>query len=223
MDLVDAACDQLDDRLRRTGSLSFDSLVAAARDAVRDDPDLVATLRAQYRVALIDEFQDTDPAQWELFRTVFADDPTGDAVGEPAGGAAGSEHGRCTLVLVGDPKQAIYAFRGGDVYTYLLARDTADRQRLGVNHRSDASVVDAMNALAEGQSFGEPAIAYEHVDTSPRHRDRSLRVDDRCGPRARSAPAARGRRLRSGRARSCWSARPGSGSPRTSRMSRSSC
>lgn len=186
VELVDTACDLIDERLRRTGSLSFDSLVAAARDAVRGDPDLVATLRDQYRVALIDEFQDTDPAQWELFRTVFADDPTADAAGQAtdgqAGGAAVGERGRCTLVLVGDPKQAIYAFRGGDVYTYLAARGTADRQRLGVNHRSDASVVDAMNALADGQAFGEPEIAYERVGASPLHDGRSLQVRDQAAP-----------------------------------------
>ena len=70
-----------------------------------------ASLRERYRVALVDEFQDTDPVQWEIMRRAFGD---GDA----------------TLVLIGDPKQAIYAFRGADVYAYLdAARRPATRPR----------------------------------------------------------------------------------------------
>ena len=63
----------------------------------------------RYRVVMIDEFQDTDPAQWQILLRVF--------------------HERSTLVLIGDPKQAIYAFRGGDVITYLAARTVAIRSR----------------------------------------------------------------------------------------------
>ena len=59
-------------------------------------------LRSRYQVVLVDEFQDTDPVQWEVVRRAFGD-------------------GQTTLVLIGDPKQAIYAFRGADVYAYLEA------------------------------------------------------------------------------------------------------
>ena len=161
VELVQATRDEVDSRLRLTGGVSFDSLIATARGAVRSDDDLVASLRDQYRVALVDEFQDTDPVQWEIFRKLFAEDDRPDP---------------STLVLVGDPKQAIYAFRGGDVYTYLAARHLADQRVLGVNQRSDAPVVDAMNALAAGQAFGEEEIAFETVQPSPRHAGRQLRV-----------------------------------------------
>ena len=67
----------------------------------------MARLRERYRVVLVDEFQDTDPIQWEILQRAF-------------GG------GGVTLVLIGDPKQAIYAFRGADVYSYLEAAKAAD-------------------------------------------------------------------------------------------------
>ncbi len=152
---VTEAVDVVDERLRRSGGLSYDSLLSTVRRAVTDSPELAAELRRQFRVALVDEFQDTDPVQWEVFRTVF-------------GGRDSA------LVLVGDPKQAIYAFRGGDVYTYLDARRTADVQALDTNQRSDRPVVEALNALADGQVYGEPEIAYQQVAASERHAGRRL-------------------------------------------------
>ena len=70
-------------------------------------PAAAARLRERYRVVLVDEFQDTDPVQWEILRRAF--------------------HGHSTLILIGDPKQAIYAFRGADVYSYLDAVGQADQ------------------------------------------------------------------------------------------------
>lgn len=67
-------------------------------------------LRARYRVALVDEFQDTDPDQWTIMRLAFA-------------------HEDSTLVLIGDPKQAVYSFRGADVYAYLDAARHANAVR----------------------------------------------------------------------------------------------
>src|SRR4029450_9117943 len=78
-----------------------------------------ARLRRQYDVVLVDEFQDTDPVQWDILRRAF-------------GG------GDVALVLIGDPKQAIYAFRGADVYAYLDAAKAArTRETLSINRRSD--------------------------------------------------------------------------------------
>ena len=85
---------------------------------------------------LVDEFQDTDPAQWEIMRRAFAD--TG-----------------VTLVLIADPKQAIYAFRGADVYAYLeAARAAGARATLRVNWRSDQGLIDAHDALLAGVKLG---------------------------------------------------------------------
>jgi len=105
----------------------------------------VERLRARYRVVLVDEFQDTDPVQWEIMRRAFG------------GGGA-------TLVLIGDPKQAIYAFRGADVYAYLDAARAADeRATLEVNWRSDQGLIDAYDALFGGSRLGHEGIVYRPV------------------------------------------------------------
>jgi exodeoxyribonuclease V beta subunit len=112
---------------------TFDDLIDRVADAV-DGPQgdaLVAALRAQYAVALVDEFQDTDRRQWRIFERVF-----GAGSGAPA------------LFVIGDPKQAIYGFRGGDVETYLAAKESAEEAPpLSQNFRSRPSVLRAIAAL----------------------------------------------------------------------------
>ncbi len=111
--------------------------VADAMDGVHAGM-LVERLRAQYAVALVDEFQDTDPRQWRIFERVF-----GAASGEPA------------LYVIGDPKQAIYGFRGGDVETYLAARATAvEAPPLALNFRSRPSLLHAIAALYDHAEAG---------------------------------------------------------------------
>ena len=108
---------RLERRKREAGLFDFqDMLTLVARSLDGDGArarGLIATLRARYRYALVDEFQDTDEVQWQIFRQLFFDD----------GGAQ-------RLTLVGDPKQAIYGFRGADVHAYLRARQR-DRGRAG--------------------------------------------------------------------------------------------
>lgn len=104
-----------------------------------------ARLRERYRVVLVDEFQDTDPVQWHILRHAFAD--------------AG-----VTLVLVGDPKQAIYAFRGADVYAYLDAAASADTHAdLAVNWRTDQRLIDAYDLLFADVRLGHEGIIYRQV------------------------------------------------------------
>ena len=120
-------------RKRRGALLGYDDLLAELADALQDD-DAPARIRMrqQWSVVLVDEFQDTDPVQWDVFSRAFA------------------TPGK-TLVLIGDPKQAIYGFRGGDVHTYLAAVTTAATAcSLPVNHRSDAPLVDALQVLTCG-------------------------------------------------------------------------
>jgi ATP-dependent exoDNAse (exonuclease V) beta subunit len=97
--LVARSLGVISDRRRRSGTLSFDDLLTDLRDALRspEATGAVEALRSRYKVALIDEFQDTDSVQWEIFSRLF--------------GGPGSS---TTMVLVGDPKQAIYSFRGAD-------------------------------------------------------------------------------------------------------------
>ena len=114
-------------RLQSGRLFTYDDMLTRLRDALADPdrgPAAAARLRERYRVVMVDEFQDTDPVQWEILRRAFV--------------------GFRTLILIGDPKQAIYAFRGADVYSYLDAVAAADARRRPwrTNWRSDAALVD---------------------------------------------------------------------------------
>ncbi len=131
---------ELERRKRRRGILSYDDLLTRLAAAL-ESPDSPAATRMHQRwsVVMIDEFQDTDPVQWQVVERAFS--------------------GRSTLILIGDPKQAIYAFRGGDIVTYLHAARTAgERRTLGVNWRSDAALVDRLQTVFGGAELGDPDI-----------------------------------------------------------------
>jgi exodeoxyribonuclease V beta subunit len=140
-------------RRKRAGRVhGFDDLLRLVCGALRRDEagTLAAALRASFRAALIDEFQDTDDVQWDIFRRAFAD----------------PGH---RLVLIGDPKQSIYAFRGADVEAYLAARGTAaTRWALDANWRTDGALVDALHALwgAHPAPFAEREIGWRRVRAS---------------------------------------------------------
>jgi exodeoxyribonuclease V beta subunit len=169
--LVQRAVRSVDAHRRRHGSRGFTDVLTDLRDALRR-PDTaaaaIAALRARYRVALIDEFQDTDPVQWAIFSTLFTDPPG--SPGDPP-----------SLVLVGDPKQAIYAFRGANVHTYVDAVTSpgGSIRSLATNHRSDGAAVRAVDALLDGLSFGSEEIAFAEVAATPEHEHR--RLTDRAG------------------------------------------
>ena len=132
-----AARQELAARKRRLGVYSFDDQLLRLRDSLRGDASgpRLARLRARCAVVLVDEFQDTDPVQWEVLHAAFA--------------------GHVPLVLIGDPKQSIYAFRGADVEAYSAAVDAAgQRYTLDRNHRADAGVVRAVNALFHNVTLG---------------------------------------------------------------------
>ena len=128
-DLADRVRSELPGRKDDQGRWSFDDLIYQLREALRRPGSALADrIRERFKVALIDEFQDTDPVQYEIFSTVWA--------------------GHDGLFLIGDPKQAIYSFRGADVYAYLKAVQQAEaRATLPTNHRSDQGLVSAVNAL----------------------------------------------------------------------------
>jgi exodeoxyribonuclease V beta subunit len=113
---------------------SYDDLLLNLHKALHDDENgdrLAAHLRARYPIALIDEFQDTDPVQYGIFRRIYA----------------GTDQ---SVFLVGDPKQSIYSFRGADVYSYLAARrDAQASHTLAVNWRSEPTLLSAVNHLFE--------------------------------------------------------------------------
>ncbi|MBK7581378.1 MAG: UvrD-helicase domain-containing protein [Myxococcales bacterium] len=111
--------------------------------------ELRAALRRRFKAVLIDEFQDTDPVQFEIFQAAFG----------------GSEH---PLFLIGDPKQAIYAFRGADVFAYLDAAKGAARFSMGVSYRSDPGLIAAVNQLfLPAGSFLIDGINYSAIQARP--------------------------------------------------------
>ena len=136
---------------RERNELTYDAMLTDLREALRWNTEeerrrseaLKTAVRRDYKAALIDEFQDTDRIQYEIFTTLFED-------------------GTTPLLFVGDPKQAIYRFRGGDIYTYKDAKAHVPETRrhdLETNYRSEAPLLEAINAYfgeqAEGTTFGE--------------------------------------------------------------------
>jgi len=130
--------------------VSYDDLLSKLHRALcgGDLPWLAAELNKRYPCALIDEFQDTDPLQLQIFDRIYASAKRG------------------PLFLVGDPKQAIYSFRSADLNTYLAARGTADAQyTLSANQRSTPGLIKALNHLfaANQASFILNDLSYQEV------------------------------------------------------------
>jgi exodeoxyribonuclease V beta subunit len=177
---------EVERRLRDAHLLTFDQLLVKLAEAMHDGPrgaDVCQTLKGRYDVVIVDEFQDTDHIQWEIVRRAFAG-------------------GGTTLVLIGDPKQAIYSFRGADVYAYLEASTAAQRRcTLGTNWRSDQRLIDGLDALFQPTRFGHAQIAYLPVQASDSHQAPGLRLaPSDAGMRVRLVQGTEtGRRLSNGR------------------------
>ena len=150
---------ELDKRLQQLNVMSFDNLITRLAEALQGENGilLIAELQQRFEVALIDEFQDTDDSQWSIFSSVFA---------------APSQY----LYLIGDPKQAIYKFRGADIYSYLDAQKQAEHQfTLGKNWRSHPQLVDAVNALFQReQAFLLEDLAFHDVEPAKSANDGEL-------------------------------------------------
>lgn len=168
--LVDTIAADVARRRRAAGTLGYDDLLTVLRSALAHPVTGRASrelLRQRFRVAMIDEFQDTDPVQWDIFDAAF---PRSEEHTD-------SRHPH-TLIVVGDPKQAIYGFRGADVHTYLRATATADRFGLTTNWRSGTAVLSALEALLSGVTFGDERIAFSRVEPSRERGGRHLRRSD---------------------------------------------
>lgn len=150
-------------RKRQRRQFSFDDMIAALHEAVTDPQQgdtLAASLHTTWPWALVDEFQDTDPRQYAILRRIYDR----------------RDHG--ALMLIGDPKQSIYSFRGGDVHTYLeAARHTQGQQyTLDKNFRTIQPLLDGIEALfatPNDNPFLAQAIDFPHVTTG-RDDERSL-------------------------------------------------
>jgi exodeoxyribonuclease V beta subunit len=162
-------------KLKRERRLQgFDDLIRGLAQALdgRRGEALADGLRGQYRIALVDEFQDTDPLQWAIFNRVFAKAP--------------DDGGPRALFLIGDPKQAIYRFRGGDVFTYLAAAAQADgRETLRRNFRSRPRLLQSVQALYAGagdEPFGQADIPFVEVGAGGFVADDALVIDGATAP-----------------------------------------
>jgi exodeoxyribonuclease V beta subunit len=183
-----AVREEMEQRKRRCGVMTYDDLLTRLRDTLADGArggDAGRRLRARYRVVLVDEFQDTDPVQWEILRRAFGS-AEGDVTIGPSAASTVAPNGT-TLVLIGDPKQAIYAFRGADVYAYLdAAQQAATKATLEINWRSDQGLIDALDSVFGGVKLGHSGIAYRTVRAA----------DANVEPRLLNAPVGAPLRLR---------------------------
>ncbi|WBA15334.1 exodeoxyribonuclease V subunit beta [Salinivibrio proteolyticus] len=169
---------------RRQGWLSFDDLLSQLASALDQDSQgqLAARIRSLYPVAMIDEFQDTDPLQYQIFSTVYQPPVADDApVFADAETDTGEEDERTGLMMIGDPKQAIYAFRGADIFTYIHARaQVSDHYNLATNWRSTDGMVRGVNALfsrAKAPFVYQDSIPFLEVASSPSAKQKALVVE----------------------------------------------
>ncbi|MGR5142887.1 exodeoxyribonuclease V subunit beta [Photobacterium sp. DNB23_23_1] len=169
------------DAKQRKGWLSFDDLLTQLSAALSQDESglLASRIRHLFPVAMIDEFQDTDPLQYSIFSTIYGE------------GRYGEDHleseqpedmrSLCGLFMIGDPKQAIYAFRGADIFTYIQARrQVTAHYTLGTNWRSTAEMVGAVNRIFQHPDrpfIYDEDITFLPVDHSPRAQGRGWQLD----------------------------------------------
>ncbi|MGD8369406.1 MAG: UvrD-helicase domain-containing protein, partial [Desulfobacterales bacterium] len=152
---VAAAPELLAVEKKRQNVLFYDDLLLRTREALQQERGLARAAANRYRAALVDEFQDTDPVQYEIFRRLFRRKDR-------------------ALFMIGDPKQAIYGFRGADVFSYLAAADDADaRYSLLENWRSAPPLIHAVNALFSG---ADRPFLLDGIDFAPARPARSSSV-----------------------------------------------
>lgn len=154
--------EQMRSRLQLRGQTTFRQLIDEVHDRLAGPAgaQLARRLQRTWPVALIDEFQDTDARQWAIFDRIWR-----------GSGSAG-----CGLILIGDPKQSIYGFRGGDVHCYLAVRDSLPPDCLRSikrNFRSHPDLLAALNGLyarAGARGLGDSGIEYVEVEPGERER-----------------------------------------------------
>lgn len=138
------------DKKKQLNTLSFDDLIITLSNCLTDEVTekdnkqlLTSLLRDQFPFALIDEFQDTDPHQYAIVNNLYGRNKS-----------LSEEDRESGLIMIGDPKQAIYGFRGGDIFTYLKARQSAEHLWvMDTNWRSTASMINGYNRLFYGNSL----------------------------------------------------------------------
>ncbi len=160
--ITDSLKEKIDNLKIRTSELTIDDLLVQVDRALNNNESLAGQLASRWPVALIDEFQDTDDLQYRIFSRSW------------------QQRGKDNCLLyIGDPKQAIYQFRGADIYTYINAGKVADDKRsLSVNWRSTESMVAAINHLfGQNNIFGDANIGYTRNQPSARAEHMSVNIN----------------------------------------------
>ncbi len=168
---------KINDQRVSSGILSFDDLITGLRDLLKpENPlsnDVINGMRARYRLVLIDEFQDTDDTQWDIFSKIFDVESMKSLQGTTRTNAT-----FLAMIMVGDPKQAIYRFRGADIAAYLKAVEDPNLERFEMkrNFRSDRNLITGLNRWFQGRTytndessgfkFGNKNIAFIQVDAA---------------------------------------------------------
>jgi exodeoxyribonuclease V beta subunit len=167
IDIVSVIQKDLYNEKLKNGEMSFDDLIGQLNRALhaKTGARLAKSIASKYCVALIDEFQDTDPAQYQIFNHIYDNKQT--------------DRG---LLFIGDPKQAIYSFRGADIFTYLKAKQSAGENyfTMDVNHRSSAAMVNAVNQLFANcdNPFIFEDIPFLPMDVAKQNQQKSLQINN---------------------------------------------
>ena len=168
---------KINEQRMSSGTLSFDDLITGLRDLLKPEnplsKDVIEGMRARYRLVLIDEFQDTDDTQWDIFSNIFDVEYM-----KSVQGTVRSNETFLAMIMVGDPKQAIYRFRGADIAAYLKAVEDSNLERFEMkrNFRSDRNLIMGLNRWFHGErdangeytgfKFGNRNIAFIQVDAA---------------------------------------------------------
>lgn len=154
LDVATVVQDRVAEAKRKSLNISFNELITRLSDVLHlPEVELADKITYEYPVAMVDEFQDTDNRQYFIFRKLYQDQPDK------------------TLILIGDPKQAIYSFRGADVFTYQRAKkDTLNHFTLQTNYRSSESYIDVINRLFASNPDAfvfKLLIEFSHAEFNP--------------------------------------------------------
>jgi len=163
-EFIDFAQQALEEKKDQLNINYFDDLLKRFHKSLhgKSGDQLVTSIRKQYHIALIDEFQDTDPIQYEIFKRIFA-------INDPQ------------LFYIGDPKQSIYNFRGADIFAYLDAqKDAENKYNLGTNWRSDGDLIKAVNTIFDWtpQPFLHQDIQFNPTAAADKNQDRSFYLEN---------------------------------------------
>ncbi|MED7788456.1 UvrD-helicase domain-containing protein [Francisella sp. 19X1-34] len=195
------------------GVLDFDDLITKLCQSVKSSLELVKTLQTQYPIALIDEFQDTDAEQYQILDAIY---PLKNTSHSHEGGNLLTnglnlkdthlrgydnndvqDESKHLLLMIGDPKQAIYGFRGGDIFTYLKAKSSCSEENqwsMDTNWRSTSQIIKAYNRLFYkkdyehkdegelGDNIFSDGIGYQLVKASPKANEKARDFEDGLKP-----------------------------------------